>query len=177
MDELANGFSRKGITSITFNLRGVGESTGSATWTGHNEVHDVASIVEYVRKVLGASKIFLLGSSAGAPVAGSAVNCSDAVKGYIGIGYPFGWWASILFKKHYKIIVDCNKPKLMITGTSDGFTSEATFESYFARMKEPKRKVLVKGVGHFELEGPGYDAFVVNETVRFIEEFSTSIAE
>eukprot|EP01068_Selenidium_serpulae_P013210 Selendium_serpulae@DN5942_c0_g1_i3.p1 len=172
MAGIASGLVANQLPCVTFNLRGVGGSTGSATWTCTDEVSDVVAVVHYIEENLGANNIYLVGSSAGAPLAGSAVDCSPSVKAYVGIGYTFGWWASIVFKRHYDSILKTAKPKLLITGSRDGFTPMRSFNHYFDRMEEPKRKYVVEGVGHFKLESPEYDGLMIQQIMRFITEFS-----
>ncbi|CAN7038051.1 unnamed protein product [Brassica rapa subsp. trilocularis] len=62
-------------------------------------------------------------STAGAPIAGSAVEQVEQVVGYVSLGYPFGLLAPVLFGRHHKAIFSSPKPKLFVMGTRDGFTS------------------------------------------------------
>ncbi|PHJ24286.1 esterase lipase thioesterase domain-containing protein [Cystoisospora suis] len=164
--------ARQGLPSITFDLRGVGYSSGRATVTGETEVRDVVAICRWAITTLQTSNIFLVGTSAGAPISGSAVPEVDEVRGWVGIGYVFGFFASILFRKHYSRILTSPKPKLFIHAGSDGFTAQSTFDSFYKQAKDPKEKVVVSGVGHFDLEGPSYDAFSTDLILQFIEKYS-----
>ncbi|CAL8154076.1 unnamed protein product [Prunus armeniaca] len=84
-------------------------------------------------------------NSEGAPVAGSAVDQIEQVMGYVSLGYPFDMIASILFGRHHKAL----KNKL----------------SSAARCIETH---LIEGVSHFQMEGPAYDAQMVNLILEFI---------
>jgi pimeloyl-ACP methyl ester carboxylesterase len=105
----------------------------------------------------------------GAPIAGSAVDQIQQVIGYVSIGYPFGITASILFGRHHKAILQSPKPKLFIMGTEDGFTSVKQLKN---KLKSAAGRVeihLIDGVGHFQMEGPAYDAHMVDLILKFIQ--------
>ncbi|KAG5555557.1 hypothetical protein RHGRI_006262 [Rhododendron griersonianum] len=104
-------------------MRGVGKSSGRPSLTGSSEVRDVVSVCKWVAQNFSVRRILLVGSSEGAPIAGSAVDQLDEVVGYVSLGYPFGLTASILFGGHHKAILQSPKPKLFVMGTRDGFTS------------------------------------------------------
>lgn len=104
----------------------------------------------------------------GAPIAGSAVDQIEQVIGYVSIGYPFGMTASILFGRHHKAILQSPKPKLFIMGTQDGFTSVKQLRNKLNSAAGRVETHLIDGVGHFQMEGPGYDAEMVNLIIKFI---------
>ncbi|GAB4856096.1 hypothetical protein Ancab_024736 [Ancistrocladus abbreviatus] len=102
---IASGLANKGYMAVTFDMRGVGRSTGRPL-TGFAEVKDVISVCKWVSQNLAVNRILLVGSSAdllnlasislggreafGVPIAGSAVDRVEEVIGYVNIGYPFG---------------------------------------------------------------------------------------
>ncbi|CDI86767.1 hypothetical protein, conserved [Eimeria praecox] len=141
------------------------------TLTGHKETEDVVAACSWCVKYLKAQNIVIVGSSAGAPIGGSAVEQLQEIRGYVGIGYVFGLAASVLFRGHYKKILQSSKPKLFIHGDEDGFTSTSTFISYFNSAEKPKEKRIIPMVGHFEMEGPAYDSFMATEIVKFIDKY------
>jgi len=101
MHGIARELTDRGFTAVTFDMRGVQGSSGTMTLTGANEVKDVEAVCEWTHQKLN-QDLVVLGSSAGAPIAGSAVESFSFIKAYVGIGYVFGWWASIIFGSHYK---------------------------------------------------------------------------
>ncbi|CAK8574427.1 unnamed protein product [Lathyrus sativus] len=169
---IASGLAQNGYTAVTFDMRGVGKSTGRPSLTGFAEVKDVVSVSNWVSHSLSIPKILLLGSSAGAPIAGSAVDKIDQVIGYVSIGYPFGITASILFGRHHKGILESEKPKLFIMGTQDGFTSVKQLKNKVRSAAGRVETHLIDGVGHFQMEGPDYDAYMVDLILNFIESLS-----
>uniref|UniRef100_A0A0D9VK84 Xaa-Pro dipeptidyl-peptidase-like domain-containing protein n=1 Tax=Leersia perrieri TaxID=77586 RepID=A0A0D9VK84_9ORYZ len=166
---MAEGVARRGYHAITFDMRGAGRSTGRASLTGSTEVGDVVAVCRWVAENLNPRGVLLVGSSAGAPIAGSAVDKVDQVVGYVSIGYPFGLMASVLFGRHHNAILKSEKPKLFIMGTKDGFTSVKQLEN---KLKNATGRVdthLIEGAGHFQMEGPAFDAQMVDLIVNFIK--------
>ena len=62
---IASGLADKGYMAVTFDMRGVGRSTGRASLTGFAEVKDVVAVCNWVSQNLSSDKILLVGSSAG----------------------------------------------------------------------------------------------------------------
>ncbi|XP_051148479.1 uncharacterized protein LOC127263480 [Andrographis paniculata] len=167
MKGIAMGLAARGFTSLTFNMRGVGNSTGRSSLTGSSEVEDVVAVCQWASRHLPTSRILLVGSSAGAAIAGSAVDEVEEVVGYVGIGYPFGWTASILLGRHQKGILQSRKPKLFVMGTRDGFTSVSQLHNKLLDTWNSQTH-LVDGVSHFQMEGPAFDAQMVDLISQFI---------
>ncbi|XP_058070856.1 uncharacterized protein LOC131219717 [Magnolia sinica] len=166
---IAVGLAERGYTAVTFDMRGAGRSTGRASLTGSAEIRDVIVVCKWAVDNLLADRILLVGSSAGAAISGSAVDLVEQVVGYVSLGYPFGWTASILFGRHQKAILQSPKPKLFVMGTNDGFTSVKQLENKLKSVSGRVETHLLEGVGHFQMEGPAYDAQMVNLILQFIE--------
>ncbi|PUZ77359.1 hypothetical protein GQ55_1G365200 [Panicum hallii var. hallii] len=113
---MAEGVARRGYTAVTFDMRGAGRSTGRASLTGSTEVGDVAAVCRWVAENIKPRGILLVGSSAGAAIAGSAVDKVDEVIGYVSIGYPFSRMASVLFGRHHDAILKVSKAKAIHHG-------------------------------------------------------------
>ncbi|XP_052174142.1 uncharacterized protein LOC127789300 [Diospyros lotus] len=168
MRGIARGLADRGFLALTFDMRGVGRSTGRPSLTGSSEVRDIVSVCKFASQNLSVNRILLVGSSAGAPIAGSAVDQVEEVIGYVSLGYPFGRLASILFGGHHKAILQSPKPKLFVMGTRDGFTSIKQLENKLKSAAGRVETHLIEGVGHFQMEGPAYDAQMVNLIIGFI---------
>ncbi|CAK9148472.1 unnamed protein product [Ilex paraguariensis] len=168
MKGMARGLANKGFTAITFDMRGAGKSTGRPSLTGFSEVKDVVAVCKWVSQNLSTNRILLVGSSAGAPIAGSAVDQIEEAVGYVSLGYPFGLIASILFGRHHKAILQSPKPKLFVMGTKDGFTSVKQLENKLKSAAGRVETYLIEGVSHFQMEGPAHDAQMVDLIVGFI---------
>lgn len=104
----------------------------------------------------------------GAPIAGSAVDQIEQAVGYVSLGYPFGMMASILFGRHNNAILKSPKPKLFVMGTKDGLTSVNQLNKKLSSAAGRVETHLIEGVSHFQMEGPAYDAQMVNLILEFI---------
>ena len=62
---IASGLALNGYTSATFDMRGVGKSTGRPSLTGFAEVKDVVAVCNWLSNTLSLPRILLVGSSAG----------------------------------------------------------------------------------------------------------------
>ncbi|KAJ4827165.1 hypothetical protein Tsubulata_025821 [Turnera subulata] len=165
---IAAGLADRGYKAVTFDMRGAGKSTGKPSLTGFAEIKDVIAVCKWVCDNLSTQKILLVGSSAGAPIAGSAVDQIKEVVGYVSLGYPFGMMASILFGRHHKAILQSQKPKLFVMGTKDGFTSVKQLQNKLSSSEGRVETHLIEGAGHFQMEGPDFDTQMVNLILTFI---------
>ncbi|KAG8653126.1 uncharacterized protein LOC110617270 [Manihot esculenta] len=165
---IAIGLAEKGYRAVTFDMRGAGRSTGRPSLTGFSEIKDVVAVCKWVCENLSIDRILLVGSSAGAPIAGSAVDEINEVVGYVSLGYPFGIMASILFGRHHEAILKSPKPKLFVMGTQDGFTSVKQLQNKLRSAAGRIETHLIEGAGHFQMEAPDYDTQMVNLTLTFI---------
>lgn len=166
---IASGLAGRGFRAVTFDMRGAGRSSGRASLTGFPEIEDVIAVCKWVSDSLSPRGIVLVGSSAGAPIAGSAVDKIEQVVGYVSLGYPFGWAASVLFGRHHEAILRSEKPKLFIMGTKDGFTSVKQLHNKLKSSAGRAETHLLEGVGHFQMEGPVYDAQMVDLIIHFVQ--------
>ncbi|KAF8395908.1 hypothetical protein HHK36_019863 [Tetracentron sinense] len=165
---IAVGLAERGHKAVTFDMRGVGRSTGWPSLTGSSEIRDVVAVCKWVCENMSTHRILLVGSSAGVPISGSAVDKIKQVVGYISLGYPFGLMASILFGRHHKAILQSPKPKLFVMGTRDGFTSVKQLNKKLKSAAGRVETHLIEGVSHFQMEGPSYDAQMVDLILVFI---------
>uniref|UniRef100_A0A6N2M7E9 KANL3/Tex30 alpha/beta hydrolase-like domain-containing protein n=1 Tax=Salix viminalis TaxID=40686 RepID=A0A6N2M7E9_SALVM len=165
---IAVGLAGKGYKAVTFDMRGAGKSTGRASLTGFAEIKDVIAVCKWVCENLSSDRILLVGSSAGAPIAGSAVDEIKEVVGYVSIGYPFGMFASILFGRHHKAVLNSQKPKLFVMGTRDGFTSVKQLQHKLSSAVGRVETHLIEGASHFQMEGPEFDNQMVDLILPFI---------
>jgi alpha/beta superfamily hydrolase len=62
---MAYRLAAKGFTTLTFDMRGVGGSTGKMSLTGTSEVQDVVAVSQWATQHCSAPSIVLVGSSAG----------------------------------------------------------------------------------------------------------------
>ena len=128
--------------------------------------HQVCAVCEWARATYG-GRILLLRSSAGAPVAGTALDRTAAV-GLIAIGYTFGALSAIAFRGHFGPVLRSPKPKLFLQGQCDEFTSPTQLEARLRDARGDNESFVFPNVGHFELEAPGYDGVVAGKVVSWV---------
>jgi len=145
---IAKGLNSLGITTLRFNMRGVGNSTGKGSWRGGAEREDTLACCKYLLAVGSIRKVLLVGYSYGSAIASSVVNDMDEIIGYVSISYPFGPLTLMLLGP----LLDkakTNKPKLFIIGDRDNFTGVAKFKKRVEEFPEPKATKIVEDVDHF----------------------------
>lgn len=169
--EVAGTVPRDGgrFDAVTFNLRGVGDSTGDATFTCVDEIRDVHAVAHHLVSNEGVKRIWLVGSSAGACIAGSALHNCPAVQAAGLIAYPYGRLASLAFRSHFMFVKLSAVPKLFVEGSDDGFTSSSQMDELQRSCCGPINEKIVIPGGHFEIEGSEHDEAMAR---RFCDFFS-----
>eukprot|EP01041_Mallomonas_annulata_P003908 gene3908-7795_t len=168
MSGMASRMAGKGYDAMTFNLRGIGGSSGYASWSCKAEQTDLKAIIEYAQSSCD-KDIILVGSSAGAPLAGALLDYSPRIKGGMFIGYVWGFWASILFGWAYTPIKISTKPKIFVIGDRDEFTTLAQYKVKMSELQGPINIAkVIEGKNHFEIESPLYDDMVTDWLDDFI---------
>ena len=66
---------------------------------------------------------------------------------YVGVSYPYGWWASWLFSHHYPLAAT-SKPQLFVCGSQDEFTSAPSLQSFVQSLSSPAEVEIVSGANH-----------------------------
>jgi len=143
-DFLARKFAALGFLTVKFNFR-----SGTIT-RGNGEIEDVVAVCRHLQALDDPpTSIYLLGYSYGSMIANACVDELDIIKGFVGISTyvlclsrcglllwlkscelvcrPFSvFWALSLFNGH-KLLKKSHssKPKLLLTGSEDNFTSKA----------------------------------------------------
>ncbi|HOJ71462.1 MAG TPA: CocE/NonD family hydrolase [Syntrophorhabdaceae bacterium] len=92
VDAVEKGFSEKGFTTLKFNFRGVGASSGHYD-EGNGEVNDVLSASTYLKNLLKEdAHIVLAGYSFGAWVCSRAAKKMKDIKTMFIVAYPFSFY-------------------------------------------------------------------------------------
>ena len=205
------GGRRRQWRAVTFALESDPAWRGGPLWgillNHSHEVGQIVDVVDWVRETYrrrtpsssslssdgggggdgdGGGDIVLLGSSAGAPMAGTAMarlsnDGEDALSAYVAVGYTFGNLASLAFGRHFAHVVanssSSTAPRLFVMGERDEFTSVDQLERMAKRMRGEEGAngggvvdvEIVPGVGHFELESPGYDELVARTVLDWLD--------
>lgn len=140
----AAGLVDAGLTTLRFNFRGVGASTGV-----HNETDEVGGGVEDVRDALGYLKmefpgedITLAGFSFGTRTGMQAGMADDNVKRLISIGTPVEKY------RDFEFLTPVKKPILFLHGDRDEFCSVESLLSITDQIPQAE-VVIFPDCGHF----------------------------
>jgi len=145
------------ISTLRFNLRGTGASTG-AHGGGDTEGADVAAAVAYLLSCQPLARLAVAGYSFGAGV-GLLAGAADArVTALVGIAPPVA-------RRDMSPLHTCTKAKLFVTGDKDHVCPLPVLQDLIARCPEPKALALLPGADHFFL---GREAEVAEAVVTFV---------
>jgi alpha/beta superfamily hydrolase len=133
-----------GLPVLRFNFRGAGVSGGEHTG-GRGEVEDVRTALDWLDREFHLPIIFA-GFSFGAST-GLRASCPDPrVVALISVGTPVKVEGRVY---EYRLLHTCTKPKLFVSGARDEFAARPELDRIVGNAAEPKKLVLVEGVGHF----------------------------
>lgn len=140
----AAGLVDAGLTTLRFNFRGVGASTGV-----HSEIpggmEDVSTAIDYMATEFPGEDMTLAGFSFGSRT-GMAVGIDEErVKRLISIGTPVDKYGD------YEFLLNVRKPILFVHGDSDEFGSEENVRVLYEQVSKVTDAELVvfKSCGHF----------------------------
>ncbi|MFC2019791.1 alpha/beta hydrolase [Chloroflexota bacterium] len=146
------------FVSFKFNFRGVGRSQGEYAG-GIGEQEDVKAAISYLLTVEGVDggRLGLAGYSAGAAF-GLPVGCSDGrIKALAAISPPLAMF-------DFDFLEDCPKPKLLISGSRDGFTPRTQFLEFCRHLKAEEEHDSIHGADHF---WQGYESALAARVTTF----------
>ncbi len=139
----------EGLSTVRFNFRGVGRSTGSFD-NGNGEMNDLASVISYVEK-----PVIIIGYSFGAWVAANYINHLGTPLPCIFISPPTGMFT----------FPDMKQDNVWaITGEADQFCSLPVLQG----LLEKDRLEIVRNVDHFWFEEEDQLAPYLNEKLNLI---------
>ena len=138
---IAAGLVDAGLTTVRFNFRGVGASTGE-----HNEVEggveDVRDVLDYMEREYPGEDLTLAGFSFGSRTS-MEVGCNDPrVARLISVGTPVEKY------RDYDFLLNVGKPILFIHGDHDEFCSVENLRSLTDRIPHAE-VVIFENCGHF----------------------------
>ena len=133
-----------GFPVLRFNFRGAGLSEGKHD-QGRGEVDDVRAALDWLDREFGRPILFT-GFSFGAAV-GLRAACPDPrVPALISLGTPI----RVDERQYgYDFLMDCHKPKLLVSGDHDQYGPREAVEALAARLPQPAKLVLVENADHF----------------------------
>ncbi len=159
-----NSFVKNDISSMRFNFRGVGNSTGKHT-SGKGELSDVKACIDHLTQSLHFDRIFICGYSYGAAIGCSTINYSEKIIGYCAISFPWDFMGI-----EYKEFSQSKSPKLFIQGDMDTVAPYENFMKHYNYYLEPKKFKIIEGADHFY---QGFEDMISREVKSFYESILT----
>jgi alpha/beta superfamily hydrolase len=154
---VAEALWQRDISTLRFNFRGTGASTGSHG-DGDTEGADVAAAVVYLLSCQPSARLAVVGYSFGAGVGLLAGAADTRVTTLVGIAPPVA-------RRDLSPLHTCTKAKLFVSGDKDHVCPVPALEDLLARCPEPKVLALIPGADHFFL---GREAEVAEAVVNFV---------
>ncbi len=141
VEAVADAYYEMGYTTVRFNFRGVGESTGTYD-DGVGEAKDVKAVFNYVRKRLRKEEIAISGYSFGAWVVASSMREINNVDHVVLISAPVSMIDFSFLKEEPRI-------KLVITGSYDYIAPEETIKKLLPLWNQDAKLYVIDGADHF----------------------------
>ncbi|MHB8158804.1 MAG: alpha/beta hydrolase [Desulfocucumaceae bacterium] len=140
---VSKSLSGRGIASLRFNFRGVGNSKGQFG-NGLGEKEDALAALEYLagHEAIDKGRIGIAGYSFGGMVAMGAGSQSSAVRAIAAISPVID----------PGVLKGCTKPKFIVCGSKDHIVNTAAVEREVAAMADPKDIEIIPGADHFWYE-------------------------
>eukprot|EP00924_Labyrinthula_sp_SR-Ha-C_P001135 snap_masked-scaffold_7-processed-gene-14.12-mRNA-1 protein AED:0.42 eAED:1.00 QI:0/-1/0/1/-1/1/1/0/236 len=154
----------KGYSTLRFNFRGVGKSTGKSSWTGSSELNDVIKVLIYSVNVEGIEKLVFVGYSFSSAVVLKTLSLINAgkpnlqqngsfiykVEGLFLISYPKGVLSWLVFQKLYTKLNPGVPNVYFVLGSMDQFTRQKTIFNFARNLEIQKSNVkIISEADHF----------------------------
>ncbi|KAI0787545.1 alpha/beta-hydrolase [Fomes fomentarius] len=143
LELLTESLLARGYDVLRYNSRGVGKSTGWASFTGSREAEDLKELVEWARNTVSQlNSLVLAGYSYGSLIASLHPVLHDVPTAHILLSYPIGprHWLTAFHGHLYtaalqSLIRDPRSNVLVIYGDEDNFTSAAAYDAWAATLQ------------------------------------------
>ncbi|KAJ7773100.1 Alpha/Beta hydrolase protein [Mycena metata] len=134
---LAKPLHARGYHVLRYNSRGVGRSTGWASFTGLSEVGDLEALVEWALERVGeVRRVVIVGYSYGSLIASQQPLLANIPTSHLLLSYPLGvrGWLT-LFKARYQerleaLLRDPKANVLVVFGDCDEFTGVGRYRTW-----------------------------------------------
>jgi uncharacterized protein len=158
INRLCNALVAKSIVALKFNFQGVGGSQGTFN-VGKERSGDAQAAISLITglREVDPARVGLVGYSAGAAWGLTEGYQNSRIRVLCAISPPLS-----LFD--FKILCDCHKPKLMISGSQDIHIPENVFLNFCKQLSEPVEYELIKGADH-SLQG--YEGEIAENVAAF----------
>jgi uncharacterized protein len=137
---MATALNQLGYATVRFNFRGVGRSKGTFNH-GIGEQRDVEAVIDHFDRLYPNALKVIGGFSFGAKVGLLVGSREERLSGLIGIGITID-------VADFGFLLSYEKPKLIIQGSQDEYGTVRSLTEWFAKLKEPKKMVVIEGAVH-----------------------------
>lgn len=159
---MATALNQIGFATVRFNFRGVGRSAGTFNH-GIGEQRDLEAVINHFHDAFPDAWKVVGGFSFGAKVGLMAGSQDDRISALLAVGVAVD-------VADFGFLLDYRKPKMIIQGSQDQYGSQANVREWFARLKEPKKLVIVENAVHlFDGRLPELKNAIVQEFPLLIE--------
>ena len=138
--QMVHAFSQKGFTTLRFNFRGTGTSTGMFD-NGDGEQDDVRACADLLAEK-GCGEIWLAGYSFGARVTAAVVSSGLQVKDHIMVSPPMGFMS-------FDEIETLSSTGMILTGENDEIAPPDRIQAKIRQWNLETEFVILKGCDHF----------------------------
>ncbi|ETW83419.1 Esterase/lipase/thioesterase [Heterobasidion irregulare TC 32-1] len=155
LETLVHPLTRNGYHVLRYNARGVGDSSGAASFTGFQEAQDLKELVQYaVARLGGVQELLLVGYSHGSLITSFHSPLPLPTRtSHILLSYPFGprQFLTAFNSGKYQdaietLLKDAGARVLIVYGDADEFTSASSYTGWIERL----RNVASTGMGSEE---------------------------
>jgi hypothetical protein len=146
-----------GMTTLRFNFRGVGESTGEYD-EGRGEKRDVAAAVDHLLSLGPLTRIAVAGYSFGALVGLEAGASDPRVHALVGVALPVAMRDAAFLRP-------VEKPALLVVGDRDDYAPVGKIGQLASAMATHASVTVVEGADHFFA---GKESAVASAAVAFL---------
>lgn len=137
---IAKAFQRRQVTTLRFNFRGVGSSTGSYD-QGRGELQDAQAAFEFLVERFPQVPLYVAGFSFGSRIALQLALADDRVRGVLAVGLAI----ELL---DFSFIGRISKPKAFIQASDDEYGPLSQVEALLSDVPEPKKLFVIPGADH-----------------------------
>lgn len=161
---LAEALQQHDITTLQFNFRGTGRSTGTHG-NGVTERQDVSAAIDYLLSRCTPARLAVVGYSFGAAV-GVTAGASDArVHALVGVGLP-------VTRLDASALQATPKPTLLVLGDADNFCPVDAMQAFVQRCTPPPAVQILPGADHFFW---GYEQEVAHTVLPFLRTLLSAV--
>ncbi len=139
---IETGFSQNGFTTLRFNFRGVGASTGAYD-DGNGEVRDVLAALVYLKEHLDRDAyVVLAGYSFGAWMASKAAYAEEGIDALFLVSFPFAFYST-------EELEAFRKPIYLVGGTEDEIGPLEDLLRVYKNFEQTEKNVKIITTDHF----------------------------